>query len=83
MVRYLVIVARDRPGLLARLTYFYGDEEWFEVLPDRRRRERRAAMRSGPDRRSPPSSETDVVTHGHIVVRASSHHEPVPEDSPG
>ena len=83
MARFLVIVSRDQPGQFARLTSLYGDEAWLEILLDRRHGEAGIAMGSGPDRRSPPSPQTDLRERGYIVIPRSSRREPVTDDTPG
>ena len=83
MPRFLVVVARDQPGLFARLTALYGEEEWLEILYDRRHGDPGTGMGSGPDRRSPPTPRTDLRERGYIVIPRSSRREPVTDDPPG
>ena len=68
MARCLVIVSRDQPGLFERLTSIYGEDEWIEILLDRRHGEPWIAMGCGPDRRSPPSAQTDLRAHGYMTI---------------
>jgi len=68
MARCLVIVSRDQPGQLARLTALYGDEEWLDIFLDRRHGDHGTGMGSGPDRRSPPSPHTDLHEQRLIVI---------------
>jgi hypothetical protein len=68
MARCLVIVSRDQPALLERSTSLYRDEEWLEILLDRRHGEPGIAMGCEPDRRSPPSPHTDLHEHRFIVI---------------
>jgi hypothetical protein len=83
VARFLVIVSRDQPGQLARLTALYGDEEWLDIFLDRRHGDHGTGMGSGPDRRSPPSPETDLRERGYIVIRQSSRRAPVTDDTSG
>jgi len=68
MARCLVIVSRDQPELFQRLTFLYEQEEWIDILLDRRRGEAGSASASGPERRSPPSPQTDLRERGYIVI---------------
>jgi hypothetical protein len=68
MARCLVIVARDQPELFERLTSIYRDEEWIEILVDRRHGAPGPEMASGSDRRSPPTPQTDLREHAFIVI---------------
>lgn len=68
MARCLVIISRDQPGLFERLTSIYRDEEWIDILLDRRHGEPAIGRGSGPDRRFPPRPETDLQDHGFIVI---------------
>jgi hypothetical protein len=68
MARCLVIVSRDQPALFERLTSLYRDEEWLEILLDRRHGDPGTGMGCEPDRRSPPSLHTDLHKHAFIVI---------------
>lgn len=83
MARCLVIVPRDQPGLFERLTSLYRDEAWIAILLDRRHEAPGNAMASGSDRRSPPSSQTDLRERSYLVIRRSSRRAPVADDPPG
>jgi hypothetical protein len=64
----LVIVALDQPELFARLTALYAREPWIEIRLDRRQAAPGTGMGSRPERRSPPSPDTDLHDHGFIVI---------------
>ena len=68
MTPCLVIVSRDQPELWARLTFTYAHEPDVEVCFDRRQGEPCTGMGDRPDRRSPPSPDTDLQDHGFIVI---------------
>jgi hypothetical protein len=66
--RCLVIVSRDQPELFERLASIYAQEGWIEVLLDRRHGQLRTGIGNRPDRRSPPSPDTDLQNQGFIVI---------------
>ena len=68
MARCLVIVSRDQPELFQRLTSLYEQEEWIDILLDRRHGDPGIASASGPERRSSPSAQTDLRAHGYITI---------------
>ena len=68
MARCLVIVSRDQPELFQRLTSIYEQEEWIDILLDRRRGAAGLASASGPERRSSPRAQTDLREHGYIAI---------------
>lgn len=67
----LIIVARDQPELLARLTAIYAHASTVEVRVDRREGQPWTEAGDRPDRRAPPSPDTDIHDHGFIVVLRS------------
>ena len=77
MARCLIIVSRDQPELFQRLTALYDQEEWIDILLDRRHEKPWIAMGCGPDRRSPPSPHTDLHEHRFIVI-PRMYREPLP-----
>ena len=74
--RVLIIVARHQPALWQALTRRFAGTAAVRVLFDRRQGERRgwdraaAGTRPGPDRRRPPSLETDVRSRQYVIARA-------------
>ena len=72
--RYLVIVSREELDLWLYLTQTYGGIKGFQVLLDRRQRERRqpgqpvALERRRADRRRPPSAEGDLRRQPFLLV---------------
>lgn len=75
-VRVLIIVARHQPELWQALTCRFAGNAEVRVLFDRRQGERRPGDRTdeknrpGPDRRRPPSLETDVRSRQYVIARA-------------
>jgi hypothetical protein len=69
MERYLVIVSRDRPELLATLASTYGQKGEVEILFDRRQGQPWTEVGDRPDRRSRPRLDADLRDHGFIVIR--------------
>jgi hypothetical protein len=75
MIRALVVVARDQPDLWQSLTQHFAANEDVQVLLNRRQGERRQQAqtyerdRRGPDRRRPPSIESDVSHRRYVIAR--------------
>jgi len=73
--RGLLIVARDQVDLYQALQYAYGDSEEIAVLVDRRRADRRRAVRPVPgerrrnERRCRPNIEHDLRFQQYVLVR--------------
>ena len=73
-LRCLIIVARDAPDLWAYLTRTYGRIEGFQVLVDRRERDRRQQSvtrspdRRQADRRRPPTIERTLRRQPFLFV---------------
>jgi hypothetical protein len=65
--RCLVIVSRDQPELFERMSSIYCQFGW-EVLLDRRHAPLGTGTENRPDRRSPPSPDTDLQDQGFIVI---------------
>ena len=65
----LIIVAQDRPKLLAQLRFLYARAAAVEVRLDRRQGQPWAG--DGPDRRTPRHADTDLHDHGFVVVHRS------------
>lgn len=68
MERFLIVVARNQPDLLAQLAFMYAHEANVEVCFDRRQGEPWPEIAHRPDRRSPPRPDTDLQDHGFIVI---------------
>jgi hypothetical protein len=66
--RCLIIVARDQPDLLAQLAFMYAHEANVEVCFDRRQGQRWNGLGDPPDRRYAPRPDTDLRSHGFIVI---------------
>jgi len=64
----LIIVSRDQPKLLHALISLYGHEDGVEIRFERRDGLPRTGTSDRPDRRSPPSPDTDLQDHGFIVI---------------
>ena len=75
IMRALVVVARDQPDILESLTQHFAANEDVQVLLDRRQGERRQRVqtyegdRRGPDRRRPPSVESDFSHRRYVIAR--------------
>ena len=68
MLACLIIVSRDQPELLHALLALYGNEEGVEIRLDRRNGQAWTGLGDRPDRRSPPSPDTNLEDHGFIVI---------------
>ena len=68
MNRYLIIVSRDRPDLLATLAIAYGQTGKAEIRFDRRQGQPWTGTGDRPDRRSQPHLDTDLQEHGFLVI---------------
>ena len=69
MLACLIIVSRDQPELLhALLALYKGNEEGVEIRLDRRTGQAWTGLGDRPDRRSPPSHDTNLEDHGFIVI---------------
>jgi hypothetical protein len=66
--KVLIIVARNRPELLARLTAIYAHSSRVEVRVDRRQGQPWSGPDDRPDRRAPPSPDTDLHDRGVIAA---------------
>ena len=65
MAHVLLVVSRDAPGLLARLTKEFAGVEGIKVVPDRRRAQRRDRTdRGGAERRRNDRRERPGPTRG-------------------
>lgn len=75
IIRALVVVAGDQPDLWQSLTRHFAGNQDVQVLLDRRQGERRQRVqtyeldRRGPDRRRPPSIESDVCHRQYAIAR--------------
>jgi hypothetical protein len=69
MKRCLVIVSRDEPELFERLISLYAQDDWIEILRDRRQGGPWTEAGATPDRRSPPRPDSDLKDHGFIVIQ--------------
>ena len=67
----LVIVALDQPELFDRLTALYAGETWIEVRHDRRTGQPGTGLGDRPERRAPPSPETDLQAHGFMMLSSA------------
>ena len=75
--RYVVIVARDQPIVYRQFAEAFRDDEAFEVIVDRRRRDRRIAPRStGKERRVSDRRANKPATRlgplGWVIARRST-----------
>ncbi len=72
MGRYLIIISRDRPGLVQTLKQrLHGQIRGVEILLDRRERQISAWGGPGPDRRSTFGVRADFETNGFMVAKRS------------
>ena len=74
MMRYLVIAARSNSDLYDYLRQQFAGDETVQVLLDRRRAERRrqdsgTRQRRRGERRHVRGRESDLATHGFVIVR--------------
>ena len=75
MARYILIVARNQPGLFGYLRQRFARSKEVEVLFDRRRAQRRqraqssAAERRQADRRTQRATEKHLREYGFAVFR--------------
>jgi len=68
---FLIIVARDRPELLAQMQRVYADASEVEVRGDRRQGQPWPGPDARPDRRARRSRDTELRDRGFIVARPS------------
>ena len=68
MARYLIVISRARPDLLAPLAIAYGQRGQAEIVFDRRQGQRWLGLGVRPNRRTRPHLNRTLQTHGFLVI---------------